>query len=195
MEGARRGARHDVRRGGHARPARAPFPILRRGDGRGIDNALHGTYEGLALDVFDYWYHEESTDAQGHRSRSTYRFDCVATTFDADGGSLSIAEENLFTALADAVSLRDQQFESEAFNRMFNVKAADPVFATAILDARMMDWLMGHGTGHRFAIEGRHVLVVHDRVEVTELTALMATTAAFVAQIPRVVSSMYPKSG
>jgi hypothetical protein len=32
--------------------------------------------------------------------------------------------------------------ESETFNRSFTVRSADPRFASALLDARMMAWLL-----------------------------------------------------
>jgi hypothetical protein len=172
-----------------------PFSLLRRGDGRGIENVLRGTFETAPMTVFDYWYYEESTDANGKRSRSTYRFDCVVTTYEASGPHLSIDEENILTLIADAVALDDITFESEEFNRAFNVKGEDERFATAFVDARMMAWLMAHGHDHAFEVAGDRVLVTHEQVAVAEIPALMSTTAAFVTQIPRVVSSLYPKSG
>ncbi|MEX0985718.1 MAG: hypothetical protein WD096_11820 [Actinomycetota bacterium] len=172
-----------------------PFGLLRQGDGRGIENVMHGVVENATMHVFDYWYYEESTDANGHRSRSTYRFNCVVASFDASGPGLSIAEENFLTRIADAVALDDIQFESEEFNRAFNVKGADERFATALVDARMMQWLLQSGMEHAFEVAGDRVFVSHRRVDVAGIPALMSTAASFVAQIPRVVSSLYPKSG
>lgn len=172
-----------------------PFALLGRGDGRGIENVLHGVFENATMHVFDYWFYEESTDAQGKRSRTTYRFDCIVTHYDAHGATLTIDEENLFTRIADAVALDDLQFESEEFNRAFNVKGNDERFATALLDSRMMQWLLQSGRDHAFEAVGDTILVSRRQVEVAELPALMSTAAAFVAQIPRVVASLYPKSG
>ena len=172
-----------------------PFALLSRGDGRGIENVLRGVVEGATIAVFDYWYYEESTDAKGKRSRTTYRFDCVVTSYEARGATLTIDEENLLTRIADAVALDDLQFESEEFNRAFNVKGNDERFATAFLDARMMQWLLGSGRDHAFEAVDDTILVSRRQVEVAELPALMSTAAAFVAQIPRVVASLYPKSG
>jgi hypothetical protein len=172
-----------------------PFPLLGKGDARGTENVLHGEYEGRTMSVFDYWYYVETTDAQGKRSRSTYRFNCVATTYDASGPRLSIDEENLLTLLADAVALDDIAFESEEFNRAFNVKGDDERFATAFVDARMMAWLLAHGRDHAFEVTGSHVLVTGRQVDVAAWPVLMSLASAFVAQIPRVVSSLYPRSG
>ena len=60
-----------------------PFSLLRKGDGRGVENVMWGFWQGLEIRAFDYWYYEESTDSDGHRSKSYYRFDCLITTVDA----------------------------------------------------------------------------------------------------------------
>ncbi|MDQ4107653.1 MAG: hypothetical protein M3138_02450 [Actinomycetota bacterium] len=60
--------------------------------------------------------------------------------------------------LADALTFRDIEFESEAFNRRFTVKGPDERFATAFCDARMMDWLLRHGEGYAFKVVGDRLL-------------------------------------
>src|SRR5204863_2332222 len=52
-----------------------PFALFEHGDGRGIENVIGGTWHGVDVRVFDFWYYEESTDGQGHTSRTYYRFD------------------------------------------------------------------------------------------------------------------------
>lgn len=60
-----------------------PFSLFQKGDGRGAENVMWGSWQGLEIRAFDYWYYEESTDSKGHRSKSYSRFDCVITTVDA----------------------------------------------------------------------------------------------------------------
>jgi len=50
-----------------------PFRLLQRGDGRGVENVMWGTWQGTDLRQFDYWYYDESTDGQGHRDRKSTR--------------------------------------------------------------------------------------------------------------------------
>lgn len=88
-----------------------PFALLRRGDGRGVENVLWGEWKGLEIRAFDYWYYEESTDSKGHTSRSYSRFDCVFTRIDASCPALQISEENVFTRLADSLTFRDIEFD------------------------------------------------------------------------------------
>jgi len=172
-----------------------PFPLLSSGNRRGVENVLRGPVDGIELTVFDYWYETESTDAQGRTTTSTWSFDCVSTTYDASGPRLSIAEENVLTRLADALAMDDVRFESEEFNDAFNVKGEDERFATALIDARMMAWLLANGRDHSFQVVGDRILVSRRRVRVEEIPSLMTTAVGFVRQIPTVVGSLYPKSG
>jgi hypothetical protein len=169
-----------------------PFALLRRGDERGVENVLWGEWKGLEIRAFDYWYYEESTDSKGHTSRSYSRFDCVTTRIDASGPALQISEENVFTRLADALTFRDIEFESEEFNRRFTVRG-DERFATAICDARMMDWLLRHGDGYAFEVVGDRLLCSCRRVAPAGMIHLFGTAKTFREQIPAVVSSLYPR--
>ena len=54
-----------------------PFALFQRGDGRGIENVLVGTYQAVDAKAFDYWYYDESTNSKGQTSKTYYRFDCV----------------------------------------------------------------------------------------------------------------------
>jgi hypothetical protein len=170
-----------------------PFALLRKGDGRGVENVLWGVWHGFEIRAFDYWYYEESTDSNGHRSKSYSRFDCVITLVDAHCPRLQISEENLFTRLADAFTFRDIEFESGEFNRRFTVKGPDERFATAFCDARMMDWLLRHGDGYAFEIVGDRLLCWCKRVAPAKMVDLLGTTTTFREQIPAVVSSLYPR--
>ena len=195
MESARRHAGHDLHAGDVHGLLSLPFPLLHKGDGRKVENVLRGTFETVSMTVFDYSFYVESTDANGHTSRSTYPFTCVLASIDAAGARLRIAPENVFTRLADAVALDDLQFESEEFNRAFNVTGEDARFATSLLDARMMGWLLASANGCSFEVVGDALMVWVHQVDVEDLPVVMRTAAAFVAHIPRVVSSLYPKSG
>ncbi|HEX6580185.1 MAG TPA: hypothetical protein VF195_04870 [Actinomycetota bacterium] len=170
-----------------------PFALLQRGDGRGVENVLWGEWKGLEIRAFDYWYYEESTDSKGHTSRSYSRYDCVITRIDASCPALQISEENVFTRLADALTFRDIEFESEEFNRRFTVRGADERFATALCDAPMMDWLLRHGDGYAFEVVGDRVLCSCRRVPPAGMIHLFGTVKTFQEQIPGVVSSLYPK--
>jgi hypothetical protein len=169
-----------------------PFALLRKGDGRGVENVLWGVWNGLEVRAFDYWYYDESTDSEGHTSRSYHRFDCVLMLVDARCPHLSISEENVFTRIADALTFHDIEFESEEFNRRFDVTGEDERFASAFCDARMMQWLLEQGDGYAFEVVGDRLLCSGKRVDPAAIVGLLGTAKAFRDRIPDVVRSLYP---
>ena len=171
-----------------------PFDLLRKGDGRGTENVLWGTWQGMGLREFDYWYYEESTDSNGRTSRSYSRFDCAIVPIGAACPQLSIGHETFFTRIAGALSFHDIQFENEAFNRAFNVRGNDQKFANDLVDARMMQWLLAHMADYGIEVVGNRVLVAGPKIAPTELVQLIGTAKAFVDHVPKVVFSLYPVS-
>lgn len=168
-----------------------PFALLRKGDGRGVENVLWGAWHGTEVRAFDYWYYEESSDSKGHRSKTYSRFDCVIALVDAHCPQLQISEENLFTRLADALAFRDIEFESEEFNRAFQVQSDDRRFASYMVDARMMEWLLTTHPYLRFEVHGPRLLCYVRRVAPDQTGELLETSAGFVAAVPRVVHDVY----
>ncbi|HEX6131244.1 MAG TPA: hypothetical protein VF044_05905 [Actinomycetota bacterium] len=170
-----------------------PFELLSRGDGRGVEHVLSGEWQGMPVRAFDYWYYDESTDSKGHTSRSYRRFSCAMTPIDAACSPVSVSPENVLTRLADVLTFRDIEFESEAFNRAWNVRSDDAAFAHALLDARMIEWLLAEGSSCAFEVVGDRVLVSSARLDPAAIPSLLATAKAFRERIPRVVFDLYPK--
>jgi hypothetical protein len=168
-----------------------PFALLQRGDGRGTENVLSGTWQEMPIREFDYWYYEESTDSKGHTSRTTYRFSCVVTEVEAGLSPLTLNRENLFTRLADSLGLADMEFELDEFNRAFTVKCKDRKFANDFIDQRMMHWLLGTDRAFSFETCGSWLLVYSKRRKPTELVSLFGTLRRFRDGIPRVVYDLY----
>jgi hypothetical protein len=172
-----------------------PFALFQKGDGRGIENVLSGPWQGIETRAFDYWYYEESTDSNGHRSRSYYRFDCAIVPIQAACPALTIDHETFLTRLADALSFHDIEFEDETFNKAFNVRGSDRKFANDLVDARMMAWLLAHAGDLAFEVVGNRVLVAGPKIQSTEIVQVIGTAKAFVDEVPKVVFSLYPVSG
>ncbi len=168
-----------------------PFALLGKGDGRGTENVMWGTWQGMPVREFDYWYYEESTDSEGRRSKTYYRFSCAVTDIAAICPPLTLDREDLFTRMADHMGLRDIEFESEDFNHAFNVKSKDRKFANDVIDARMMQWLVSVDGGFTFEISGRWMLCSSKRRRPTELVPLLGTLEAFHEHVPRVVYELY----
>ena len=168
-----------------------PFALFQRGDGRGIENVLHGMWQEVDVIAFDYWYYEESSDGKTS-SKTYYRFDCAIVPIEADCTRLEIGPETFFSRLAGALSFHDQQFESEAFNDAFKVSCDVARFANDLIDARMMQWLLANATGYGFELIGNRVLVAGPKIDPMELTTLLGVSRGFVQHVPKVVYSLYP---
>ena len=172
-----------------------PFHLFRKGDGRGIENVLDGEWSGIPIRAFDYWYYEESTDSEGHRRKSYYRFDCVLMPIEAACSPLRIDRENLFTRIADHLAMRDIEFELEEFNRAFNVHCDDRKFANDFLDQRMMRWLLAAPGTPTFEVAYDRLLCSVKKCDVEELAVMLHTAKGFREQVPAVVYSLYPRAG
>ena len=172
-----------------------PFALFRRGDGRGIEHVLDGTYRDVPIRAFDYWYYDESTDSKGKRSKSYSRFSCVLMPLEAGCFRLAISPEGLLSRIADALTFRDIEFESEGFNRAWNVTSDDAAFAHAFVDARMCDWLLANGGPHAFEVLGDRILVARRRIDPSVFPGMLEVAAGFRAQVPAVVFDLYPRSG
>lgn len=170
------------------------FGLLNRGDGRGCENVLQGTWNGLPVIEADYWYYNESTDSEGRTSRDYDRFSIVIVEIEAWVPNVSIERENVLTRLADHVGMRDIEFELEEFNRRFNVKCQDREFAYKLLDARMMEYLLDKAGGICVEVEGGHALVWQGRIGVEGMMELLYRAKGFVDNVPRLVWNEYGKA-
>ena len=170
-----------------------PFALFDRGDGRGCENVLAGTWHGTDVKALDYWYYEENSDSGGRVSRNYHRFSCAIAEIPATCPHLTIAHENVFTRLGGYLGFQDIELESEEFNRKYRVACETPKFASDILDPRMMEWLIEE-KAWSLEVSGRHVLCYCKRLRPREVPALIHALEGFRQRIPRVVWELYPSS-
>jgi hypothetical protein len=137
----------------------------------------------------DYWS-SESTDSEGHTSRSYCRFSVAVAELDWMVPRVSVRPEGVASRLADHLGFRDLAFESEGLNRTFQVEADEREFAYQLLDARMIGWLEPL-EGFGFETLGRFLLVWSGRLAPADHPALLAGVRGFRDRVPRVVKSMY----
>ena len=168
------------------------FALFSKGDGQGMENVVYGVWQGIDLRAFDFWYFERTSDGKGGSSKTYYRFDCAIVPIDAACMRLTITHENVLTRLADALSFHDIEFESEDFNKAYNVRSADKKFANDLIDARMMQWLLADGRGYSFEIIGSEVLCYTSKIAPLAFVPLLGTAKGFLEHVPEVVHSLYP---
>ena len=170
-----------------------PFDLFARGDGRGVENLVWGDYRGDDVKFFDYWYYVESRSGQ-HRSRTYHRFTCGLGRLPIDAAHTTIAPRTFANRIADAVRSDDVAFESDEFNRSFSVRSADRRFSYALIDPRMMNWLMSTAAAYRFELIGPLVLVTARPLEPDDLAKLAWWLHGFREHVPAVAASLYPQA-
>lgn len=167
------------------------FPLFFKGDGRGAENGVVGHWKGMPFKAADFWYYTESTDSKGNRSKNYSRFSVAVIELEAWLPDIAIHRENVFTLLGDRLGLKDIDFESEEFNRAFQVKAKDRKFAFELVDPRMMQWLLSCDRRFGFEIHGKGVLIYSKPLKPTEMLPLVATLKEFRERVPRLVWTNY----
>ena len=174
---------------------RLPFDLFRMGAGQGVENVLSGVRGDTPSYLFDYWYYTETRDSKGQVSRSYNHFSCAMVEMSGRFPNLSIAPEGLLTRLADGLGMRDITFESEEFNRRFEIKSDNRKFAFDLIDARMMEWLLANSGKARWEISGPYLLCAVSRIPIASWPGLADRPRLFRENIPRVVWSLYGPGG
>lgn len=165
-----------------------PLPLLRRvASVRGLENVMAGSWRGREVTIFEYWF-ARSADPSIH---DTQRFSCVVTPLPVWWPDLLIVPETLVSRAVDHLTMGEVDLESEAFNRAFTVRSADPRFANALLDARMMAWLLDR-SDEAFEVAAGMLLCYRPCVQPWELQPLLKAAMEFLNRVPAVVSSLYP---
>jgi hypothetical protein len=168
-----------------------PFELFHRAaSARAVENTACGIHRSREIVVADYWY---APDANPSRDDAR-RFICVIDTARPEWPDIAVEPADGASIVRDAVGNGDVDLESERFNRAFEVRAADRAFASALLDARMMEWLLlePRGVGFEAAAGGLMVFGPRDRASLDDLAEGLRRFDAFLDRVPRVMSSPFP---
>ena len=164
-----------------------PFTVFHwAGSVRQIENTATGSHDGHEIVIADYWF--APTAAQQYDDYE--RYTCVIGPSMAGWSDLTVVPERLVSRLRDAIGPQIDT-ELEGFNRAFQIRAGDPRFASAFVDARMMAWLLEQGPGVGFEVAGTRVMVFRRRATTSldDVADSLALYDAFVDHIPRVVAT------
>jgi hypothetical protein len=160
-----------------------PFDLLRpRGTVQDVENVLEGTWRGEWVVAFEYRWATEDREQ---------RYSAAILPARPAWPRLLVKGETGLTRLARDAGLGDVETEWEAFNRAFEVRAGDPRFATALLDARMMEWLMALEPRYGFEVAEGRLLAYRAQVAPWEIEQVLETALAFRERIPPVVGSLF----
>lgn len=149
-----------------------PVPAFRAQRAQ-LRNVLWGTWGGRNVVVFDNGYDPA----------------CLVQ-IALDCPPIAVYPENRVSVALRASGLRDIEFESEEFNRACTVKCDDRRFANALIDGRMMAWLLeDRSWGFEMATGWAFCAGWGEPSEDPE--PLLGSATAFVGHIPRAVWDLY----
>ena len=165
------------------------FDLFDFGRAKAVRNVMYGRQGDREVRAFDYRY----TTGSGKNSR-TYHWTCglVTTGGATSWPHLTLGPETFFERIAQVVAGDDIDFESEEFNRDWEVRCEDRRFASAMIDPEMMLHLMDKAEGCRVEVGGTWVLVYYEQTPPEEQPQAIARSVALCERIPPVVWSLYP---
>ena len=178
------------RPGKHSDPGH-PFSIFDDGHSRWsryhLSKRVDGAVPGLDradLELFEYHY-AITTHTGKSSSTSHYHFMCALVASGVDLGAITIRREHFFDKIAQAIGFDDIDFEDHEFSKKFMVKAKDRKRAYAVIDRRMMAFLLDNSG---WGIEtNRDLLFVFTKGKPNpeKLTRLAGFTTEFLKALPR----------
>lgn len=171
-----------------------PFDTFERGRGRIAYNTMRGAIASGARQwpvlMGDYQY--KTTSGTGKNKRTTtHRLSyLIIETPYLGAPELFIRREHFLDRFAGFMGFDDIDFESSEFSERFHVKSADKRFAYAIIQPRMMEFLLA---GESPAIEFRSGYCLFERRgcwSATEFAAMIDWATEFFARWPEHVPSV-----
>ncbi len=139
---------------------------LRRGSNRYLHNRIHGTYEGIPIDLFDYHYEVKSGSGKNSSTRS-YNLSVYTCTLPRAFPELRIYREHIFEKLIQFVGFEDIHFESAEFSKRYTVRSRDRKFAYDFIHPRVMEFLLD-GPDLNIELDGDLLAIVSNRLSEPE---------------------------
>ena len=137
-------------------PWGAPFGM---GFGRAALDVLTSSGTGRPVVCFTYRYKTETSNGKT-TSTQTHLFSVYSARLQRPLPTLHVSHEGVFGTIARAVGFHDIEFESEQFNKKFKVKSDDRKFASDVINAQMMQFLLD-SNAPGFSIVGADIVLVH----------------------------------
>ena len=162
-------------------PNRYPFELFKQGHSQEASNCLNGKYKGVSIVLFDYSYRTGSG-----KDKTTHTLSALLAKSGIYSPHLIIRPETVLDRFAAFFGFDDINFESDEFNRAFNVRGDDKKFAYDICHNEMMEFLLRHRSMH-WELGGEYLLLYEERssrADFQELRAYLRLASEFIALIP-----------
>lgn len=160
-------------------------PFLRFGKWpgtQGVENVVWGVRDGREVRAFEYWRPAED---------DWIRYSCAMVRIPEGWPSLLVRRHGPLDVARDVAGLRGQEFELETFNRRFEVRSDDRRLASAVVDQRMIGWLLESDPALGFQLQDGWLLAWMPRLPPQELERVLTMVEGFRERIPRAVWSLY----
>ena len=189
----RRAVEREARRLGLSFSRRDPFrvldsdfhPFLRYGKWpgtQGVENVVWGVRDGREVRAFEYWRPAQD---------EWVRYSCAMVRIPDGWPSLLVRRHGPLDVARTAAGPGGQKFELETFNRLFEVRADDRRLASAVVDQRMMGWLLESDPVLGFQLQHGWLLAWMPRLPPQGLERVLSMGEGFHERIPRAVWSLY----
>lgn len=165
-----------------------PFALFRMSSASfgEVTNVLWGPWRDLQVRVFDYAYLRTDHDV--------VRLSCAMAAIPGGWPDLTIRPTTTLSSVVGELTGSEIGFESEAFGRAFDVRSEDRRFASALIDARMIEWLLELTPRVGFEIRGSWILAYRAQVWPWELEEVLSVLDGYIDHVPRAVRSLYPET-
>lgn len=140
---------------------------------KGVDryafNIMQGVYRGHPVRAFDYHYAIKDHDSGTRRSTSHFYFSVFVLHQPVQFPEVEVMPQRFYHRIGEAFGLETINFESQAFNKAFFVRAANRRFAYDVCHPRMMAFLLEHPEIN-LEIEGHCIAICYEmRQKVSEV--------------------------
>jgi hypothetical protein len=154
----------------------------------GYSNLISGQRGDVGVVVFDYRTEAESPYSKPHWQT------CVAALTGLECPQL-IVQPQPSRSPRGGSSLHEMTFESALFDEQYRVLTADPKFASAFIDARVIASLLDEHMPWTFEVAGRWAAITSSELPPDRLEEAIEALLMFRRHIPRVMDSLYPPPG
>lgn len=159
-------------------------PFLRFGKLPGtqrVENVVWGVRDGREVRAFDY----------RRPAEDEIRYSCAMVRIPDGWPSLLVRRHGPLDVARNAAGLQRIEFELEEFNRRFEVRSDDRRLASAVIDQRMIGWLLESDPALGFQLQEGWLLAWMPQLPPDELERTLTTVEGFHERIPRAVWSLY----
>lgn len=159
-------------------------PFLRFGKLPGtqrVENVVWGVRDGREVRAFDY----------RRPAEDEIRYSCAMVRIADGWPSLLVRRHGPLDVARNAAGLQRIEFELDEFNRRFEVRSDDRRLASAVIDQRMIGWLLESDPALGFQLQEGWLLAWMPQLPPDELERTLTTVEGFHERIPRAVWSLY----